>query len=470
MAKGGLAAGVGGQGLGPVGEGDGPVGLAGQPGRAGRLGQAAAALGVVAGELGRPLEGGRGRGVPTPAPGPVSRAFQLGGGGLVGADGGRGQVPGPLVGGVLAGQDLGQGPVGGLAGGEAGRPVGGRADQGVAEPEPLAGPDQPGGLGLVEGAGVDAEAGAGPEHGRRFAGGLGGRDQQEGPGLLGQAADPLAEAPLQPGGQGQDVPQGRPPGQLAGVERPGQLQQGQGVAAGPLDQGADHGRGQVGPGRGGQQGGRRFGVEPAKAQLGQAVGRELARVAVAGREQQHHPLGLQPAGGEPERLGRGPVQPLGLVDQAEHRAGVGRLGEQAEHGHRDQEAVPAVPLCAPLAGGLETEGAGQGGRLVLGQAPGQPQHRPQQLVEGGEGQLGLGLDPGRPEDGHPLGLPGGMVEQRGLADPGLAADHQDPAARPPGVREQPFQGVALGASAVEHCRDASRPTTERATPPPGEGS
>jgi hypothetical protein len=88
-------------------------------------------------------------------------------------------------------------------------------------------------------------------------------------------------------------------------------------------------------------------------------------------------------------------------------------------------------------------------------------------VQGGERQLGLGLDAGGPEHGHPLGPPGGMLEQGGLADTGLAAEHQHSAARPAGVGEQPVKGVALGASAVEHHRDASRPTTQRIPSPPG---
>jgi hypothetical protein len=71
-------------------------------------------------------------------------------------------------------------------------------------------------------------------------------------------------------------------------------------------------------------------------------------------------------------------------------------------------------------------------------------------VEGGEGQLGLGLDAAGPEHGHAIGPPGGMVEQGRLADPGLAAEYQDPAARPASVGEQPIQGVALGAPAVKH--------------------
>jgi hypothetical protein len=381
-----------------------------------------AALGVVAGECGHPLQRGRGRGVAVATAGPVGRALQLGRGGLVGSDGGRGQVPGPLVGGVLAGQDVGQGPVGGLPGREGGRPVGGRADQGMAELEPaVAGPDQPGRLAPVEGAGADPEAGAGAQHDRRVAGGLGRRDQQQRARVGGQAPDPLAEGPFQPGGEREHVVQGRPPGQLVGLQRPWQLQQGQRVAAGPLDQPVDLRRGQLGAGPD-EQGRRGLRVEPAQAQLGQAGGRELARVAVAGGEQQHHPLGLKTAGGEPQHLGRRAVQPLGLVDQAEHRPVLGRLGQQAEHGHRHEKPVPAVRgtgLAAP-AGGGEAEGAGERGRLGLGEAPGQLQDRPQELVQGGERQLGLGLDAGGPEHGHPLGPPGGMLEQGGLADTALA--------------------------------------------------
>jgi len=445
-------------------------------GRDRRRDQAAAALGLVAGELGGPLQGGRGRGMAAAPSGPVGRALQLGGRGLVGPDGGRGQVPGPLVGGVLTGQHVGQGPVGGLPAGQGGGGVGGRADQGVAELEPaLAGPDQPGRLGRVQGGGVDAQPGTGPQHHRRVAGGLGRRHHQQGPGLGGQAPDPLAEGPLQPGRQRQHVVEQGPPGELAGGQRPGQLQQGQRVAAGPLDQQVDRRGRQVHPVPG-QQGRRRLEVQPLQAQLGQAGGGELAGVAVAGREQAHHPLGLQPPGGEPQRLRRRPVQPLGLVDQAQHRPLLGRLRQHAEHRHRDQEAVlvpvrrgarleppgPPIPRGArleppgPPARGLEPEGAAEGGGLRLRDAPGQVQHGPQQLVQGGERKLGLGLDPGGPQHGHPLGPPGGMVEQRGLADTGLAPEHQGPAAGPAGVREQPFEGVAFGAPAVEHYRDASR--------------
>ena len=43
----------------------------------------------------------------------------------------------------------------------------------------------------------------------------------------------------------------------------------------------------------------------------------------------------------------------------------------------------------------------------------------QQLVEPREGELGFRLDPDRSQDPHAGRLPHGVLEQRGLPDPGL---------------------------------------------------
>jgi hypothetical protein len=57
-------------------------------------------------------------------------------------------------------------------------------------------------------------------------------------------------------------------------------------------------------------------------------------------------------------------------------------------------------------------------------AIGEVEHRSAQLMKSGERQLHLGLDTGRTGDDASVGVPGEVVEQRGLADPGLAADEQ----------------------------------------------
>ena len=149
---------------------------------------------------------------------------------------------------------------------------------------------------------------------------------------------------------------------------------------------------------------------------------ELARVVVARPDEHGDRVGLQPPRHEHERLGRRAVEPVGVVDDAQQRPLVGGGGEQAQHGDRDQEAV-----LDPL--GRQPEGAAQRGGLHVGQLAGAVEHRPQQLVQAGEGQLGLGLDAGPREHAHPVGAGQRPLQQRGLADPGLAAQHQHTAAR-----------------------------------------
>ena len=56
-----------------------------------------------------------------------------------------------------------------------------------------------------------------------------------------------------------------------------------------------------------------------------------------------HRLGQQPARDERERQRRGPIEPLRVVDDAQQRTLLGHLGQQAEHGQADQEAIRARP-------------------------------------------------------------------------------------------------------------------------------
>ena len=79
-------------------------------------------------------------------------------------------------------------------------------------------------------------------------------------------------------------------------------------------------------------------------------------------------------------------------------------------------------------------------------------------------QLHLRLDAGDLQDPEPRGLAGGVPQQRGLADAGLAADHQRAAAAATRVVEEPIQGATLAGSAPE-CRRARGGGHARATLP-----
>ena len=76
-------------------------------------------------------------------------------------------------------------------------------------------------------------------------------------------------------------------------------------------------------------------VEPQLRQPGQLVGLDR----LTDREHERDRLRLQAPRYEGEDLPGGAIEPLRVVDQAQQRPVFGRLGQQAEHGEADQEAV-----------------------------------------------------------------------------------------------------------------------------------
>ncbi|WP_440070033.1 hypothetical protein [Streptosporangium sp. OZ121] len=69
----------------------------------------------------------------------------------------------------------------------------------------------------------------------------------------------------------------------------------------------------------------------------------IARVGVAQREHQRHPLGCHPTRHERQQLRGSFVQPLRIVDEAQQRLVLGYLGQQVEGGRPDQEPVRRRP-------------------------------------------------------------------------------------------------------------------------------
>ena len=77
------------------------------------------------------------------------------------------------------------------------------------------------------------------------------------------------------------------------------------------------------------------------------------------------------------------------------------------------------------------------------------EHRRQQLMQPGEGQLHLRLDAGGTHDQAVRCLRDQVIQQRGLADTRFAADHQRPALTPANSVGEPVKLVALAASALQ---------------------
>ena len=102
------------------------------------------------------------------------------------------------------------------------------------------------------------------------------------------------------------------------------------------------------------------------------------------------------------------------------------------------------------AGGRQPERGLERGALRPGQAPELAEHGPQQLVEAAEGDLDLGLDAARAQHRGALRHGGGVVQQGGLADARLAAQHEHPARAVAGLRHEPLDAPALRRAPQQH--------------------
>ena len=123
-------------------------------------------------------------------------------------------------------------------------------------------------------------------------------------------------------------------------------------------------------------------------------------------------------------------------------------GEQAQHGQSDQEPVGHFAGC-------ESQSDAQGVALRGRESVEPVEHRPAELMDPSERQLHLRLNARELRDSVAGRLTGGVAQQRGLADAGLAADDQDLALASANPRQQPVEQFALAGPAHE-----ARPTND----------
>ena len=169
------------------------------------------------------------------------------------------------------------------------------------------------------------------------------------------------------------------------------------------------------------------------------------------REHQRYRLGQQAARDESEDLGRGLVEPLRIVRDAQNRPLLGGLRQEAERRQGDQEPVRAIS-------GGEPQRDAERATLRLGQRPEPAEHRRAQLVQPRVGEFHLRLDAGHaghPETGH---LGDQLPQQFRLADPRLSPDDQDGTAASSHVRDEPSQDLQLGGPAEQPGRRHVTPT------------
>jgi hypothetical protein len=156
----------------------------------------------------------------------------------------------------------------------------------------------------------------------------------------------------------------------------------------------------------------------------------LGRRPPPARDEHRHPLGVQAPDGEGERLERPAVEPGRVVDHDQERLLIRDLGQQGEGRQPDEKAVGCRLLLHP-------ERAAERRGLAARQPIDVAQHRSQQLMQPGEGELRFGLD-ARGQEHTRAGGPGagdGRMQQGALAEPGFAK-HQQRRARRPASKQQ----------------------------------
>ena len=377
----------------PGGEILDPVGLAGgNGGRRGRYQPAGLVCGVGA-EFGRAFQGQRGGGR-------AAAASRLGRGGLqqrrhllVRIQGRRRQVPGPPVG--LVGQRPGELAVRRGPPRERRGVIDGGTDQGMRELQ--AGPvdlDQAQLLGRRQGLR------AWPRHGRscraqvRAVGHRG--QQQRGLHRLGQRGEPGGQDRGQPVRQRQRLSGPPPAGPGIIGDHRSQLDQSHRITGRlreHLRPGLPAGRPRLPV----QQQAGVPGRQRLQMQLGEAAVKTGGRGLPPGTDQQHHPLGVQPAAREGQRVQRTAVQPVRVIGDHQDRGPFRQIRQQRQDGHPGQQRVRRT--------GIRRNA--QRPQQRLGLPPRQPggnrQHRPQQLMQPGEREPGLRLPASDRQHPHPRG-------------------------------------------------------------------
>ena len=301
--------------------------------------------------------------------------------------------------------------------------------------------DQRGALGRIEGIFGQVEPGRRRKDHREVAGVVGCGQQQRRPRSPMQPFDLLPERELQPRAERDRVGHSRPSAQLSIGQASGKLDQRQRIARRVGEQPLAHPRRQrpISPIEQLNGGGR---IEAGEGQFVEAGGVEATPVAVSRREQNCHPVGTESPCGEDERPRRGHIEPLRVVDEAENRPSLGRRREQRQHARRGEEAIRS-------AGRREAEGGRQRGPLGAGKAREQIDDRAHEAVQPRVVEVGFSFDAGDRQHEHLASAIGRVPHQRGLAHPGLGADHQRPALAERGTVEEP----------VDH-RPLSLPTDE----------
>ena len=301
------------------------------------------------------------------------------------------------------------------------------------------GEDEIGALGRLEGVGGQPHLRNGTEDDLKLPGVLERSDQESGLRRLRETLDSLLEQRVEPRRQRDRLRQRLGAAQLPGRQSRRQFDQRQRITSSLREQARADLRGRL-AGVFGENVRRRLLFEPTEAQLRQPGRIEPAHVALACGKHNGDAIGAEPSRREHERIRGGAIEPLRIVDQAQHRLLLGRGGDQPEHCGRNEEAIGRRRR-------RQAERPGERRGLRLRNPVEESEDRPQQSVQPREREIRFRFHARRPQDAHPRRLLCDVAEQRALADAGLAADDERRALAAGGAAEQPLELRALARAA-----------------------
>jgi hypothetical protein len=138
-------------------------------------------------------------------------------------------------------------------------------------------------------------------------------------------------------------------------------------------------------------------------------------------------LGIQTTGHERQRLRRSPVEPLGVIDQAQHRPVLRGIRQPVQDRQAEKKRVRRT------AGAFSERDAYRVSLGIGKQVKLLPDHLRAHLVQSREGELGLRFRPGAPDQHDVIGSRAQVVKQRRLPDARLTPEEQNPAAARPDI-------------------------------------
>ena len=230
----------------------------------------------------------------------------------------------------------------------------------------------------------------------------------------GQRLDAGGEDRLQPTAQRQRGGKGSGDGTGQVAEGDGEFEQGERVTQGGVEQPPPHPRCHHGVAAG-QQFCRRLFRQRLHARDGQVALVEEAGLACPARREEGHRKAGQAARHHAEHECAGAIQPRQVVDDEQQGLLRGGLLQQGQDRAGHEELRGRRPF-AQAQGHVQSPGVQRAQVGQLGEA------RVEELVEGGEGDVGLELRAGRPQQPDPGagGDAGGPIQQRGLSDARVA--------------------------------------------------